>query len=357
MGVFKRKDSKYWYLFDEKTKERVRTDILVGETITQRRDSQQLAKALHFERMHDHNKRQHLPVERPAIRFAKYAETYQVNIIAHRKGKAREAEILQHLVAYFGRLLLTQIDQDGVRQYWTARKRATPAPGPNCINREVDVLKSMLRDAAPKYLEASPLRGMPRLKVAAPRRRYTSPEEFARLLAVCTDAQDRGILILGRDGLARLGDLLDLKHTDRDGQMFWVGDPKVAAYEFALSPRGAAVADALATNGSIYLFPKFRRAEDPRDWPGSVRQRLEYLCKQAGIPYGRKQHGVTFHWATRRSGATDLVVKQHQPLATVQAQGGWRKPETLIGIYNEARREDKLALFGRTITDTNRETA
>ena len=65
--------------------------------------------------------------------------------------------------------------------------------------------------------------------------------------------------------------------------------------------------EASGETGGPYLFPKFRRAENPRDWPGSVRQRLEYLCRQADLPYGRAKDGITFHWGTRRSGATDYV--------------------------------------------------
>jgi integrase len=117
----------------------------------------------------------------------------------------------------------------------------------------------------------------------------------------------------------------------------------------ALSPRAAAAADALANNESRYLFPKFRRAENPRDWPGSVRQRLEYLCRQAGLPYGRTANGITFHWGTRRSGATDYVVKQGQPLASVQQLGGWKTPDVMIGIYNEVSRADLLALVGQPV--------
>jgi integrase len=354
MGVYRRPDSPYWWLYLETAPpgaQRVKTTVVVGETAAQRRDSRTLAQAVYFERMNTKGAQLHkLPIDREAIRFAKYAAPYQTNVIAHRKGARREEELLRHLVTFFGADLLTSIDSDRVREYQTARLRARPAASATTINREVDLLKVMLRDAVPKYLPASPIVGLARLKIIKPRRRYTSVEEFDRLLKACEDPQDRAILLFGRDGLARLGDLLDLKHTDRDGLVYHIADPKGGEpYEMALSPRAAAAADALANNESRYLFPKFRRAENPRDWPGSVRQRLEYLCRQAGLPYGRTANGITFHWGTRRSGATDYVVKQGQPLASVQQLGGWKTPDVMIGIYNEVSRADLLALVGQPV--------
>jgi integrase len=255
-------------------------------------------------------------------------------------------EILKQLVAFFGDDLLTAIDRDRVKAYHTVRRTDTPPAAAVTINREVDLLKGMLRDAVPKYLSASPLVGMPRLRIVPPRRRYVSAAEFDRLLAVCADPQDTAILVLGRDGLARLGDLLDLQHADRDPEqprLVHVRDPKGGdPYELVLTDRALKAVDALATD-TPYLFPKFRKALEPRDWTGSVRQRLEYLCRQARIPYGRTKHGVTFHWGTRRSGATDLLVKDKQPLPIVQQQGNWKKPNVLLEIYSEVSREDMLA--------------
>jgi hypothetical protein len=42
----------------------------------------------------------------------------------------------------------------------------------------------MLRDAAPKYLTASPLVGMKRLRIVQPKRRLMTPTEERKLLAV-----------------------------------------------------------------------------------------------------------------------------------------------------------------------------
>jgi integrase len=344
MGVFTRDDSPYWWLWLETGRQREKTDIKVGETTAQRRESRRLATDRYHQRMNELAARLYkLPSAQPAIRFAKYAEPYATDTIAHRKGAEREANALKALRRFFDEDLLATIDRDRVRAYHTFRRADKPPAAAVTINREVDLLKGMLRDAVPKYLTASPLTGMPRLPIIQARRRYTSEEEFAQLLAVCADAEDTAVLVLGRDTLVRLGDLLDLKHTDRTGSLLYVGDPKGGKpYEAALSPRALAAVQALDATASRYLFPKFRRALNARDWPGSVRQRLETLCKAADIPYGRTKHGITFHWATRRSGATDLLMKRGKKLPAVQRLGNWKKPDVLLEIYTEVTTADLL---------------
>jgi len=350
MGVFRRSDSPWWWLWLETAPpgaQREKTEVRVGDTVTQRHDSRRVALDIYTQRMHELAAKIHrLPQARPEIRFAVYATAYQRDVIAHRAGAARETEMLVPLVAFFGADLVTAIDRDRVTQYHTARRTATPPVAARTINREVDVLKGMLRDAVPKYLESSPLVGMRRLRVVPPRRRYVTEAEFDRLLAACDDAQDRAVLLLGRDALIRLGDLLDLQLADRDGIFVTVADPKGGTpYEAPLSPRAQAAWDALDPT-ERYCFPKFRRAEDPRDWPGSVRQRLERLCARAGLPYGRAARGVTFHWGTRRSGATDLLMRRQKPLAAVQALGNWKQPDVLLEVYTEVTRADLAATVG-----------
>jgi integrase len=348
MGIYQKRKtanaagSPFWYVYLETTKQRIKTTIPIGETTAQQRDSRKLATALYHQLMNaDTARRHHLPTAQPAITFAAYADPYATDVIDHRRGARRERELLAHLIAFFGADLLTAIDRDRVAAYHTARR--TIGVAAVTINREVDLLKGMLRDACPKYLTTSPLAGMPKLDVVPPRRRYVSVDEFDRLLAVCADAQDRGILILGRDTLIRLGDLLDLRARDRRGALVTVAHAKTGgSYDAALTPRAAAVLDELTVGAdpAAFLFPKFRRRQQPRQWGDSVRQRLEYLCRQADIPYGRTKHGVTFHWGTRRSGATDYVVHQRRPLALIQQQGNWRSPNILLEIYTEVTTAD-----------------
>ena len=250
--------------------------------------------------------------------------------------------MLKPLVAFFGRDLLSAIDADRVRAYLAARKVQ-----PRTVNREVDLLKGMLRDAVPKYLTASPITNMKRLKPAPIKRRLLSPAEERRLLDACEDAQDRALIILGIDTMIRLGDLLDLERSEHDGAWLYVKHAKSGdAYETALSTRAQAVLKELEKSDERFYFAKFRRALAPRDWLGSVRQRFEHLCKKAGLRYGRREGGLTFHWATRRTGATRYLLEKGAPISAVQKQGNWKHPEMLLRIYAEARRDDQLAMVG-----------
>jgi integrase len=335
MGVFQRKDSAYWWLYLETSRSKERTDIRVGLTVTQRRDSRKLAGELYHQRMNELAARLYkLPSAQPAVRFGPYAETYAADVIPHHRGARRELELLKPLRAFFDQDLLTAIDQDRARRYMTTRVDAVSA---RTVNRELDLLKAMLRDAAPKYLTVSPLVGMKRLRVIPPKRRLMTVAEERKLLRA-GDAVDRALLILGVDGLIRLGDLLDLERRDRHGRWLYIADPKGGEpYEVFLTARAAKALDAIHTER--YYFEKFRKAEKPRDWASSVRQRLQALCADAGLTYGRKQGGLTFHWATRRTGATRLVVERHASIPAVQRQGNWKTPDTLLSIYTEADRK------------------
>lgn len=345
MGVFSRPDSPVWWLYIETTRERERTDIRIGQTTAQKHDSRRLAEDRYHQRMNEVAARLYkLPSAMPAVRFGKYAESYRDDVIAHRRGAMREREILDVLLVFFAGDLLTSIDQDRVRAYQTHRLQNHVSA--RTVNREIDLLKGMLRDAVPKYLASSPLAGMKRLRTVPPRRRLMTTTEERALLKV-GDVQDRAVLILGIDTLVRLGDLLELERTDRDGIWLYVKDPKGGEpYDVALTKRAAAALDALGKDGTHY-FTKFRRALNPRDWPGSVRQRLEFLCRKAGVVYGRARNGITFHWGTRRTGATRMLVQRRVPLPVVQKQGAWKKPDVLLEIYAEADKRAVLAAVGR----------
>lgn len=338
MAVFTRPDSPYYQLYLETTKQKEATKILIGTTAAQRRDSRALAEDLYHQRMNQLAGRLYkLQTATPAIRFRLYAETYERDVIALRKGERRERELLKQLVAILGDDLVSAIDQDRTRTYM--QRRRADGVSAATINREVDLLKGMLRDAAPKYLSVSPLVGLKRLPAITPRRRLLTLAEERRLLKV-GDVEDRALLILGLDTLIRLGDLLDLEQQDRAGRWLYVKDPKGGApYEVALSARAAKAMDRL--KGSRYLFPTFRQAANPRDWPSAVRKRFQRLCKAAHVPYGKKDGGLTWHWATRRTGATRMLVQHQMPIPIVQKQGNWKTPDVLLAIYAEANRGDQ----------------
>lgn len=348
MGVFTRPDSPWWWLYLENAppgQRKEKTAIRIGLTAADRRDSRKLVEQVYAKRVTEYAARIHrLPTAQQTIRFTVYAERYARDVISQRKGEGRELAALERLKDGFATKWLHEIDADYVRGWMAIRRKSVSA---RTVNREVDLLKTMLRDAVPKYLEASPIAGLRRLPMLTPKRRLMTPEEERRILLVALDPQDRAIIILGLDALVRLGDLIDLKRTDRHGQWIYIADPKSGtAYEAPLSPRASEALDAIPQEDDAHYFTKFRRAENARDWTSSVRQRLERLCRDADIPYGRKKGGITFHWATRRTGATRLLVKQRKAVPVVQKIGNWKKADVLLGIYTEADRHDLLEAVG-----------
>src|SRR5438094_1454197 len=169
MGVFTRPDSPVYWIYLETTKAKEKTAIRIGTTVAQQKDSAKLALDRYHQRMNELAARLYqLPTAVPAIRFATYAATYATDTIAHRRGAERELELLKPLVAFLGDDLVSAIDRDHVKSYMTARRQSVSA---RTVNREVDLLKVMIRDAVPKYLPASPLVGMKRLPIVKPKRR------------------------------------------------------------------------------------------------------------------------------------------------------------------------------------------
>jgi integrase len=260
MGVFTRPDSPYWWLWLEtapKGQQKVRTDIFVGDTPDAKRGSKVHARRVYAEKMLAANAASCDQDAKPTVRFGAYADTYARDVISHHKGADREREILAVLRLAFRDLELHEVTRDAVRQWMTERRAAGVSAA--TVNREVDLLKAMVRDAVPRYLEASPLRGMARLKTIQPRRRVLSADEERRLLKACEDAQDTALLVLGIDTLQRMGDLLDLQRTDRHKQWIYIRDNKSGeALDVPLSPRAAKALDAI-THDDPYYFVKFAR--------------------------------------------------------------------------------------------------
>jgi len=329
VGVFTRPDSPVYWLYLETTKAKEKTAIRIGTTVAQQKDSAKLALDRYHQRMNELAARLYqLPTAVPAIRFATYAATYATDTIAHRRGAERELELLKPLVAFLGDDLVSAIDRDHVKSYMTARRQSVSA---RTVNREVDLLKVMIRDAVPKYLP-----------IVKPKRRLLTEAEEARLLKHA-DATERALLLLGFDGLVRMKDALDVRREDRRGQWVYIQDPKSGEpYEIALSQRAAKALDAVPHEGTYY-FECYRGARKARDRRARVRRALMALCKAARVPYGKAIGGITFHWATRRTGATRLVVTHKAPIPAVQRQGNWKSADVLLSIYAEADRKAQKA--------------
>jgi integrase len=334
MSVYARPDSPYWWMYLETTQQKVRTKYLVGLTTQQRRASRALAEAFYHQQMNATAARiDKLPLDRPVMRFGAWAKLYARDVLPQHRGAEREREILRVLNRGLGDELLHQLTRDRVDQWRTERLQQVSA---NTVNREIDLLKSMLKRAVPTYLESSPLAGMKRLATVRPKRHLMTPDEEKRILRYLAP-DDSAILLIGLDALVRLGDILDLRWADDHGTTLYIRDPKDRTtprpYTVPVSARVREALDALGKTGE-YIFARRRQAA-PGHRGAVVRAALKIACRDAKIPYGRKKEGVTFHWGTRRTGATRMLQRGAE-LKAVQAIGNWKHPTVMLDIYAES---------------------
>lgn len=356
MGVYVRDSPYYWIRLDGyvddrgnplRESTRVRRD---AATPKQRKENRALAQKIFHDRMHDLAREGSAPTARPRTTFNDFLDWWETHRLPIRKGKEREGYILPRLRAAFGELAITEIDRATVDEYRTARL-TTPtivrqrkhqrrvSAGPNTVNREVALLKSILQAAVPKYLEASPLYGMAQLRTTTPKRRTLTEEEEDRLLNVL-DTRDRAIVIMGLDTLCRLSDILNLRRDDDHKTYLYIREPKdptqSAPYTVPVSKRLRKALNALPKVGAYY-FAHRRQAKTERDRRHGIRQMLAYACAKTDppIPYGRARGGITFHWATRRTGASRMIANNVDP-KTVQRIGHWATAELVLDIYAEA---------------------
>lgn len=338
MGVFTRPDSPWYWLYLETAPLRQRkekTAVKVGTTAEQRRDNRRLAEQVYHQRMTELAAKIHrLPLEHPAFRFRELATQYARDVVPQHRGADREREILQTLTAAFGDTLLSSLDRERV-QAWIALRRGDVAA--RTVNREVDVLKSVLKTAVPKYLEASPLVGLRKLTVVPPTRRLLTPAEERKILPKLK-RDDRAIFLIGLDTLCRLGDILDLRWEDDRGTVLYIRDPKDPIqgrpYVVPVSARIRKALDALPKSGA-YIFPRRRRGATAHNRGASIRLALKTACEAVNVPYGRTKGGITFHWATRRTGATRMLQRGAE-IKAVQQIGNWKRPAVMLDIYAEA---------------------
>jgi hypothetical protein len=357
MSAYTRPDSKYWYIYLEPIGKKEKTDILIGATRQEKADGRIRARAAYIARMKAISDGTSGIGPRPARTFADHARFYLEHITPEHKGHVREAWILERLIAYFGeKVLLTQLDLEAVKKWrhWRLTtktvidhfggpkgpRRVFPPPGRRTLHREETVLRQVLQEAVPKYLAASPLADVEKPKFVKPKKRNITPDEEARLLDAIRDPADRVIWLIGLDSLIRLGGILGLEKADDKGTYFAVRDSKGGAYTPPISPRLRAALDALPSTAGPHLFPHRRTCDRMEDNVHAFTRMIGRAAARAGVPWGKKADGTTFHWATRRTGATRyLETIGEKGIATVTAMGGWTTPRMLLEEYNEVTQE------------------
>lgn len=363
MSVFER-DSKFWWLYLETTGQRESTNIPIGTTKQQRKDSRALAEQLYIKRMGELVSRQHGIGPKPALTFEAFVKWYDAHVVELHRGRERERQILPRLVEAFGPLLLSEIDRDDVITWRTRRLRTStvvehfggpngrryvmPPPGPRTVNREVTILKQIFKAAVPKYLESSAIAGLPALKFTKPKKRYMTPTEETQLLAALRNPADRVIWMIGVDMLLRLTDILDLKKSDDHGTSLEIRDPKGGRGNLVpISDRVRAALDALPDTAGDFLFPHRRTSDTEHDRRHTYITLVSRAARRSGVAWGKKAGGNTFHWATRRTGATRLLRRGGEGIVgAVAAIGGWRDPSMLLKEYEEVTLDDMRKAMG-----------
>src|SRR5262249_19681271 len=152
----------------------------------------------------------------------------------------------------------------------------------------------------------------------------------------------------GLDTLARMSSILNLKRADDHRTYLTLYDTKNGeTYEPPISKRLRAALDAMPidTAEPEYYFPRRRRPPTDRDRRHGIAVALRRACEQAGVPYGRARRGLTFHWATRRTGTTRMLRHGGEgAIAAVQRIGGWKSANVPLTIYREVATPEMKAL-------------
>lgn len=338
MGVYRRADSPYWYYWLEiapKGEQRHRTEIQVGFSTEDRKASKVLALRVYHQAMLRWGQTAHgLTREKPSQPFAEFAIWYDTHVIAHHRGAIREREILTTLTARFGPVELLALTTNELIEWRTARAKATSA---STANREMALLKHLLTHAVPTYLDESPLAGVKNLRPVKRETGILARADEATLLKTLTPI-DKAIVLCALDALMRLSDVVQLRRDQDRGSYLIIVDPKVQPYRVPVSKRLRRALNAVPKTGP-WFFPT-RRRTDPRATRNLIKHMLRRACERAGIDYGRKLGGLTFH-GLRHTGTTRMV-DAGVPLRIVQELGGWKSMRQLER-YAHPTEEAKVA--------------
>jgi integrase len=154
-------------------------------------------------------------------------------------------------------------------------------------------------------------------------------------------------VLCGLDTLARLSSILNLKRSDDHKTHLTLYDTKNGqAYDPPVSKRLRAAFDAVPVDpaNAEYYFPRRRRPKD-RERRNVIAHALQRACAKAGVPYGRARRGITFHWATRRTGTTRMLRRGGEgAISAVQQIGGWKSANVPLTIYREVATPGMKAL-------------
>jgi len=299
-------------------------------------------------------------------RFADFAAWYIEHKLRQRKhGGRTDRSRIDRLIAVFGSKRLHRITVKMVDEWSTVRTKTVSA---STVNRDLDELKVILASAVDAgELTASPLVGHKRLRATQYEAQVLTPADAGRILDALTGAE-RAFVALAYYTAMRLGDCIGLEYGHIKGDKIRVPDPKNGlAYTVPVSPK---LRDELAAlprhihTGATgpcetcrtdnrarcpHVFAALRTRKDPAGLKDRVRDIFERACARAGVTYGRKNGGVTFH-SLRHTAATRMAEAGFDA-TTIAAIGGWKSTTMVLHRYvhaSDKRKADAVAAIALT---------
>ncbi len=290
------------------------------------------------------------------LAFSEAADRYLADRLAHLAPRSvqREKECLVPLKAFYGATPLTRIDAETILAYFARRKTASISN--TTINRELCVLRGVLKRAKRWYLVAEDIKPLPMRRNVG---RALSQDEKLRLLRVAASRPDwqvaRCAAIVALNTTMRGCGLKGLQWQDVNlldrTLMVWRG--KTTAGERVIPLNADAMPAILGlyhraqavggTEPDHYVFPACENGRiDPTRPQKTWRSAWRSLRKAAGIP------GLRFH-DLRHHAITELAESQASDL-TIMAIAGHvsrRMLERYSHVRLEAKRRALDALSSR----------
>jgi len=328
MGLYTRPDSRYYWLAIERPGQRpIRraTKILVHcSTPQQAKENRRLAELEYHDAVANQARlRLDLPDARADVTVAAHARWYAAHHVPQHRGRDRETVILAHLTRLLGQHDLRALDRATAQEYVSTRLRE--GVGPATVNREMTVLKAMLSAAIPRSLRANPLAGMPRLRVKAHRKRMIRAAEEPKLLAHL-HGETRDLYIVCVDTLLRQQSAAHLHRRECKGADLALEDSKTGPYTVPLSTRARAIIRRrIRKTDTHWIFPDWHRRflESQPQASVELNRELRAAAKAAGLPVDGSEGRLSWHTATRATGATRML-QAGIDARTVQMIGNWR---------------------------------
>lgn len=356
MGVYKRPDSKFYWLLLERPHAkaiRERTQIPIeGGSPEQTKDLLRLARAAYAARMAElARKRFKLPGATEGRTFQAHRAWYAAHVSPQKRGTSREISMLKQLGRFFDEDELESIDHARAIEWRTTRRTEV---SDSTVRREEALLKHLLTTAVPKYLEANPLRGLRRLRVPETDTRVLTPAEERRLLTKgLRTAEDRALVIGALDTLLRLSNIATLTRRQDHGTYLFT-DTKVGAVKIPISRRFRQALDTLQQQGlagELY-FPTYAHTLERQGRHVLVAKNSRVIamfaaaCAVAGVKTGRKTGGVSFH-CLRHTGASRML-ERGADVKTVMEIGGWKNLKVMERYLHpsEARKRAAVNAIG-----------